>query len=153
MSPVYHLGDTPRQTNTFTPTGNLCVSISLNLHVFGQEGRRKPTLTQGEHETVWLGGDNAYHWVTVPWWHLTWAAVVKSKRISPAVPWTSTLPLSTAPFRCQTSVWSYLSPARNPFCGGRTHFSLLFHTAWIYIFKHHGYFTKFHATRMKASPR
>lgn len=101
-------------TNTDTQTHShpqaICVS-PFHLFCLSVVCGRKPTHTHQEHETCRLWGDRTNHRAAAPCWHLTWASVVKSKCMSPPALWTSTLPLSTAPFPCQTAAWSYLSPA------------------------------------------
>lgn len=81
----------------------ICVS-PFHLSCMSLGRGRKPT--HGEHETCWH-------------WHLTWAAVVESKCISPPALCTFTLSLSTAPSHCHAAAWSCLSPV---------------HLWWKYIF-------------------
>lgn len=119
--PISGVTHTGRQTHSHLQA--ICVS-PFHLTCMSLECGRKPTQTEGEHETRWLQGDKANRCATPPWWHLTWAAAVKSKCISQAGPCISTHPLSTAPFWCQTAVWPYLSPACNPFFVVKEHIAL-----------------------------
>lgn len=136
-------------TNTDTQTHShpqaICVS-PFHLFCLSVVCGRKPTHTHREHETCRLRGDRTNHRAAAPCWHLTWASVVKSKCISPPALCTSTLPLSTAPFQCQTAAWSCLSPAH---LWWKNTLLSRHRKAFICILKHAAHFTKFHAYRMK----
>lgn len=100
---------TDRQTHS-NPQA-ICVS-QFHLPSVSLDCRRKPTQKHGEHETRWLRGDRTNHWEAAPHiWHLTCAAVVKSKCISLPALCTSTLPPFCVVFQCQATAWYYLSPA------------------------------------------
>lgn len=89
----------------------ICVS-QFHLPSVSLDCGRKPTQKHGEHETCWLRGDRTNHWEAAPHiWHLTCAAVVKSKCISVPALCNSTLPPFFVVFQCQATAWYYLSPA------------------------------------------